>query len=75
MSYFLIEFDPAIGFWSVFVYWFVVVNAILCVAFTGVVIVGGFYDLRFLFKAIKEEQVDEADDGRVIEPSVSGLQK
>lgn len=66
MSVLLIEFDPTLGFWSPFVYWFVTVNAILCGVFTLVVIVGGVYDLRFLFAALNEAEVDETDDGRVV---------
>ena len=57
------------GFWSVFVYWFVVVNIVATVGFTVAVIVGGFFDLRYLFKALKEQPVDETDDGRVTNPS------
>jgi len=39
-----------------------------------VVIVGGLFDLRFLFKALKEEVVDETDDGRVISDAQRGAQ-
>lgn len=66
MSALFIQFDPALGFWSPFVYWFVAINAILCGLFTIVVIVGGVFDLRFLFKALNEQDGDETDDGRVI---------
>ena len=66
MSSLFIQFDPALGFWSPFVYWFVAINAILCGLFTMVVIVGGVFDLRFLFKALNEQDSDETDDGRVI---------
>ena len=38
--------------------------------FTLVVIVFGFFDLKFLFKALREELVDETDDGRVDEPKL-----
>jgi len=65
MSQLLIQFDPGLGIWSPFVYWFVVANAILCALFTLVVIVGGVFDLRFLFTSLKEQVVDETDDGRV----------
>jgi hypothetical protein len=66
MSELLIQFDSSLGSWSPFVYWFVVVNTILCGVFTLVVIVGGAFDLRFLFNALNEDVGDEADDGRVV---------
>jgi len=68
MSELLIQFDASLGVWSPFVYWFVVINTLLCAGFTAVVIVGGFFDLRFLFKALSEEVGDAHDDGRVDEP-------
>ena len=74
MSELFIQFDPDLGIWSPFVYWFVAVSAILCGVFTLVVIVGGAFDLRFLFNALNEEVCDEADDGRVVaqEPGDTG---
>ena len=50
-------------------FWFIVVNVIATTAFTIVVIVGGFFDLRFLIKSLREETPDETDDGRVSVPS------
>jgi len=70
----MIQFSEEIGFWSKFVFWYVAVNAVVCVIFTVVVIVGGLFDLRFLFKALKEEVVDETDDGRVISDAQRGAQ-
>jgi hypothetical protein len=64
--------EPSLGFWSPVIYWFVFVNAILCALFTLVVIVGGVFDLRFLFRALNEELLDETDDGRVIAPPAGG---
>lgn len=66
MNSLFIQFDASLGFWSPFVFWFVAVNAILCGVFTLVVIVGGVFDLRFLFKALNEQDNDETDDGRVV---------
>ena len=60
------QFSEDIYFWSSFTFWFVVINVFLTIIFTGVVIVGGISDLKFLFKALREEQVDESDDGRVV---------
>jgi len=62
-------FAADIGFWSPFMFWFIVVNVIATTAFTIVVIVGGFFDLRFLIKSLREETPDETDDGRVSVPS------
>lgn len=64
----MIEFSPQVGFWSKFVFWFVWINVIATVLFTVVVIVGGCFDLRYLFRALKEELVDETDNGRVSAP-------
>jgi len=57
--------DPSLEFWSPVIFWYVAIAAILCGVFTLVVIVGGIFDLRFLFKALNEEVTDETDDGRV----------
>ncbi|MDC0935680.1 hypothetical protein OAS39_05295 [Pirellulales bacterium] len=62
-----IEFDPELGIWSPLVYWYVIVNAFICAAFTVVVVIGGIFDLRFLFRALREEVADETDDGRVVQ--------
>jgi len=64
----MIEFSDKIGFWSPFIFWFCLVNAVLSILFTFVVIVGGISDLKYLFRALKEERTDETDDGRVISP-------
>ena len=63
----MIEFSDKIGFWSPLVFWFVFINVFTCLAFTILVIFGGCFDLSFLFRALREEEVDEADDGRVQE--------
>lgn len=57
--------DPSLEFWSPVIFWYVAIAAMLCGVFTLVVIVGGIFDLRFLFKALNEEITDETDDGRV----------
>ena len=61
----MIEFSETIGFWSMFTFWYVAVNMVITVIFTVVVIVGGCGDLRFLMRSLKDECVDETDDGRV----------
>jgi hypothetical protein len=65
----MIEFSESIKFWSAFTFWFVTINIFITVGFIVVVIIGGFFDLKFLFKALKEDTVDETDDGRVLNPS------
>lgn len=61
----MMEFAPELGAWSPAVFWYCAINAFASVAFTAVVVVGGFYDLKYLFRALKEDPVDETDDGRV----------
>jgi hypothetical protein len=63
------QFSPELGFWSPFIFWYCAINAIASVLFTLVVIVGGFYDLKYLFRALKEETIDETDDGRALPTS------
>ena len=60
------QFSEDIYFWSSFTFWFVAVNIFVTLIFTCVIVVGGISDLRFLFNALKEERVDETDDGRVV---------
>ena len=62
----MIEFSQEVGFWSKFVFWFVWINVATTIGVTFVVIFGGLFDLKFLFRALKEEVVDETDDGRVV---------
>jgi hypothetical protein len=62
------QFDPELGAWSPVIFWYCAINAVLSFLFTFVVIVGGCYDLKFLFRALKEERTDETDDGRVQQP-------
>lgn len=65
------QFSEDIGFWSKFTFWYVFINTFVTLGFLVVVIIGGCFDLRFLFRALKEETIDERDDGRVIaEPAV-----
>jgi len=67
----IIEFARDLQPLSGIIYWFVVVNAIVCLAFTMVVIVGGINDLKYLLSALQEEEIDDSDDGRVIKSVVS----
>lgn len=67
-----IEFAEKLQPWSGIVYWFVMFNAFASLAFTVVVTVGGMYDLKFLLSALRSEEIDVADDGRVVEHAVTG---
>jgi hypothetical protein len=60
------QFAPDIGLWSPFIFWFVVVNAFVSLAFILVVTVGGVCDVQYLLRSIGEESDDAADDGRVM---------
>lgn len=62
----MIEFSSEIGFWSPFVFWYVLVNCVVCAIFTVVVIAGGIFDLRYLFEQLAQEETNDADDGRVL---------
>lgn len=62
-----IQFNPEIGSWSPFIFWYVAINAVLCAVFTLVVAIGGMFDLRYLLRSLREEHVDESDDGRFID--------
>ena len=62
----MITFSPEIGFWSPFVFWFVVLTSIFCALFAIVVVIGGIGDLRYLFRELRQAEVDETDDGRVM---------
>ncbi|MCD4830182.1 MAG: hypothetical protein K8R02_00060 [Anaerohalosphaeraceae bacterium] len=55
--------------WSNFSMYYVVVNIIIMVVFTAVSAIGGGFDLAYLLKELHKKQVDELDDGRVIEDS------
>ena len=55
--------------WSDFSMYYVVVNIIIMVVFTIVSAIGGGFDLIYLLKSLHKKQVDELDDGRVIEDS------
>ena len=48
-------------------YWYLVITYCLNVAIVIWVTVGGLFDLKYFFKVLKEEKVDDTDDGRVTE--------
>jgi hypothetical protein len=61
-----IKFAENVSRWSAFTFWAVIISVVLTLGFTVVVFIGGLADLRFLLRALDEERVDAADDGRVI---------
>jgi hypothetical protein len=69
----MIQFSPEIGLWSKFIFWYVVINALVSLVFVVVVTIGGISDVRYLLRAIREDPKDLTDDGRVREPSDSDL--
>lgn len=67
-----IEFAENLQPMSAIVYWLVVFNALSSLAFAVVVTIGGIYDLKFLLSAMKSEEINEADDGRVVKDEMTG---
>ena len=53
-----------------FTYLFVGINIVATTLFTVVALLFGARDLVRLIRAIRESQVDERDDGRVVDGSV-----
>jgi hypothetical protein len=67
-----IEFAEKLQPISGILYWFVVGNALASLLFTLVVTIGGVCDLKFLISALKSEDVDDADNGRVVKDELTG---
>jgi hypothetical protein len=55
--------------WAYASYWYVGIAVITNLLFSIVISIGGGFDLVWMFKSLKEEVVDETDDGRVITES------
>lgn len=51
--------------WMLLSYVLFGISCLVFLILTVIVTVGGAYDLRYLFKSLKEEVADETDDGRV----------
>ena len=51
--------------WFQIWYWFSITFIAIGVVLTLVVTIGGAFDLHWLLARLKDEVVDEADDGRV----------
>lgn len=63
-----IQFSEQLAPWSEWTFWVVLVSVILTLGFTVAVFIGGLGDLRYLLRALGEEEIDKNDDGRVITP-------
>jgi len=61
----IVKFAADLGWWSSVMFYIVLITVFLNIGFYAGGIVSGLYDLRFLLRAMDEEQVDETDDGRV----------
>jgi hypothetical protein len=55
--------------WANVTIWYAVVNVILMFFYTIVVSVLGGIDLLYLLRELKYKEIDELDDGRVIDES------
>lgn len=51
--------------WETSSYIYLVVMILFNILLTVIVSIGGYFDLKYLFKSLREEIVDETDDGRV----------
>ena len=48
-------------------FWYLIITFCLNVVIVIWVTVGGVFDLKYFFKVLKEEKIDDTDDGRVTE--------
>ena len=48
-------------------FWYLLISFCLNIVVVIWVTIGGVFDLKYLFKVLKEEQIDDTDDGRVTE--------
>ncbi|MFI4911506.1 MAG: hypothetical protein ACIAQZ_07550 [Sedimentisphaeraceae bacterium JB056] len=51
--------------WETSSYIYLVIMILFNILLTVIVSIGGYFDLKYLFKSLREEIVDETDDGRV----------
>ena len=48
-------------------FWYLLISFCLNIVVVIWVSIGGVFDLKYLFKVLKEEKIDDTDDGRVTE--------
>ncbi len=46
-------------------FWYLLISFCLNIVVVIWVTIGGVFDLKYLFKVLKEEKIDDTDDGRV----------
>jgi hypothetical protein len=51
--------------WEISSYIYLAAMLLFNIILTIVVSIGGYADLKYLFKSLREEVVDETDDGRI----------
>ena len=57
--------------WSDITMWYVVGNLFLMFFYTIVTAIGGAFDLRYMFSELHKKQVDDLDDGRVVDDNMN----
>jgi len=57
------EYKTMLDIW----FWYLLISFCLNIVVVIWVTIGGIFDLRYLFRVLKEEKVDDTDDGRVTE--------
>ena len=55
------------NWWAYFTLVFVLVNLLVHIIIITAAIIGGYFDLKAMFAGMMTAEVDQADDGRVID--------
>lgn len=53
--------------WSELTMYYVAGNLVIMFLFTITAAIGGAFDLKYMFRELRQKTVDETDDGRVIQ--------
>ena len=57
------KYETMLDIW----FWYLLISFCINIVVVIWVTIGGCFDLKYLFKVLKEERVDDTDDGRVTE--------
>ena len=57
------KYESMLDIW----FWYLMVSFCINIVVVIWVTIGGCFDLKYLFKVLREERVDDTDDGRVTE--------
>jgi hypothetical protein len=57
------SYESMLNIW----FWYLLISFCINIVVVVWVTIGGCYDLRYLFKVLKEERVDDTDNGQVTE--------